>query len=368
MIEPLEDAWKKARAWLSQVIAARDEGDQEITRITAQLSWGPVGSAGVNESLPPFRPEGKDVEALFNEILNALEAHTDGFDPIPRARFRLWAFSGKTQVVPSRTLKVRLVDGPEDEEDYGGGGYDAPLSSPGSTTRYSEVQAHGDRAEPASHYAKAAGLAPTEATAVSGNLSLMMQGFLEQANRVSAMADKVVRIAETAMQRSDNQAQRALDALETVNDKFLDAQLNLKRAQLEADAERTARSVDTANAAVKQDLIKMFGTNVSKLMQMLMLKAAGVPPDSPEMMGSFIQGFIQSNPEEAKKMAAQLGINLDGGLDFKTLAANPEVLDKMVRAELERDPKGTMEQIEQLMDKVGEIAIEYAEKEEGEGG
>lgn len=354
MIAPLKN-WDPTRTWLGKVIALRESAEGPATRVTMTLNYGRLTNKQT-EALPAIRlqDEDYDVESLMSRIVEQIEEHCDGWDPMKRVTLRLFCYRGNAVAMSGKNDHF-AVEPSEDE-------WDAD-----ETDVLDERQPHGDFTYPASQFAKQAGVPNTEQGAVSGNLQFMGWALLELVNQTRQMQERTLGFAEASVEKANQNAADSRAMAESMHEKWMEAQLGARTAQIEADAEKAARATDEANAQVKRDLIQMFGGNLTKIMQMMMLKATGVPPDSPELMEGFIRGFIAKNPEQAKQLAASLGLNLNGeGFNPKALLENKDALDKVVRAELERDPHGTLETIGGFLDHMGELALEYTEKLEQE--
>jgi len=313
------DNFANMRAWLKVVLP----GDPPSTKITVYLRQG-----GRDEVLGHFPVEkGETAESMEGRILHLANDTFENWDPVARAQLRFFAFTDKgARNYGSKTQIIAINDDAMDD-----GASPSSLPAESSTTYDMARTEFAQRGVPNN-------LSITTAQIPA----FMTYSMLEMQARTAATQERII---NGQMLTIDRLAAR----LEGMTNQVLESQLTAKKAELEADAERRRTSELQQDRTLKRDMLKMFGTNLSKGLDLVFAGMSGLPPDDPAAQQAFLQGFIKRNPERARALAESLGLNVGG------LPADPALLKPYLIEYATKNPDQAMAIGEEIMGALTEV-------------
>lgn len=326
MITPLEN-WTTLRNWLPSVLGRTPAPKAIAVSLRLGSTEETVDKIDVAQS--------DETESVITRISDAVTSHTKHFETVRRAlvRVRCIGEGGRT-IYTSSSDVVAINDTPEDE--YGG---ERPGSALPSATSSDELMRT---------FLAGGGVTTQLPVAAAYMPQFTLLAMLEQNRQMSGRF-------ESQIASSDKTIDRLATALETMQEKYLEAQLGQRQAQLEADAEKKQGAIMLQDKQMKRDLVAMFSANLNKGLDLLFASATGLPPDDPQMQQAFLMGFVKKNPERAREMAKQLGLS-GGALD---LLADPGSLKPMLMAFAEKEPDKAAEMAAELF---GELEALFQRK------
>ena len=334
MIAPL-DSWSRLRDWLARALRT----DPRTTSVRVAIRNGYR-----EEYLVPF-PVGEDetADSVFDRITHSLDDFTTEWDHAPKVMVRFFGTGPKGQASINAGSDHGSVNDDRADQPRGGQLSITGDGQPGEEMRDSafglslaDMRVHGVSA----HLATSAAALP----------QFSMLSMLEMQHH---MMRDYRRTVEQLSSLVRHQADKQGEMVEAV----LNARVQAKQAEIEADGERRMRSIEGENQKVKQEMIKMFAGNFSKAMDLAFAHLTGVPPNDPVMIKSFLMGFIRENPDQARAIAADLGF----GSAFE-LPTDPEKLRPMLEDYAKKHPAQAQAVGEQLYETLMKIAEEEESK------
>lgn len=324
------DNFAVLRAWLRTVLP----GDPPTVKITVYLRI-----AGRDEVLGHFQiTPGETAESMEQRVVHAANETTENWDPVARAQLRTFSFAGNgSRTYTSRTQIIVINDDAMDDQATAGSGVPVQDGQSPYDLAKSEYLAKG---------------VPTNLAVSTAQMpAFSMLAMLEMGQRTMGMQERLINGLQVTLDRVTGR-------LEGLTESVMEAQITAKKAELEADAERRQRNELVQDRSLKREMLKMFGTNLSKGLDLVFAGMSGLPPDDPAAQMAFLQGFIKKNPERARALAESLGLNGASGLP-----SDPQLLKPFLIEYATKNPDQAMAIGEEIMSALAEVTEKKAEEE-----